>query len=157
GELFATRCPTCGRSLVVEELVWPTQTGPDEPAAADDVAESLPAARKTYACPVCRGGRGGGPRPPGGDAPRRHRGRTVPDDHGATRARLRDRFPVVEGGAGLVDRLLDLHTPRQLAGLEAILERIEGDLRAAPVEAALRLAFLHALLPASRLNGHPHR
>src|SRR5262245_15068979 len=45
GELFATRCPTCGRSLVVEELVWPTQTGPDEPAAADHIAESLPAAR----------------------------------------------------------------------------------------------------------------
>jgi hypothetical protein len=71
--------------------------------------------------------------------------------------RLRDRFPVLEGGSGLVDRLLDLHTPRQLSGLEAILERIEGDLRAAPVEAALRLAFLHALLPASRFNGHPHR
>ena len=57
----------------------------------------------------------------------------------------------------LVDGLLDLHTPRQLVGLEAILERIEGDLRAAPVEAALRLALLHALLPASRLNGYPGR
>ena len=30
--------------------------------------------------------------------------------------------------------------------------RVEGDLRAAPVESALRLAFLHAVLPASRLG-----
>ena len=60
-------------------------------------------------------------------------------------------------GPRLVDGLLDLHTPRQLVGLEAILDRIESDLRAAPVEAALRLALLHALLPASRLNGYPGR
>jgi len=70
---------------------------------------------------------------------------------------LWDRFPVVEGAEALVDTLLELHTPRQLIGLEAILERIEGDLRAAPIEAALRLALLHALLPASRLNGFPGR
>ena len=38
------------------------------------------------------------------------------------------------------------------SGLAAILDRIEGDLRAAPVESALRLAFLHAVLPASRLG-----
>jgi hypothetical protein len=63
----------------------------------------------------------------------------------------------VEGSPGLIDGLLDLHTPRQLVGLEAILDRIEGDLRAAPVEAALRLGLLHALLPASRLNGYPGR
>src|SRR5205823_13590683 len=41
---------------------------------------------------------------------------------------------------------------RQVVGLAAILARIEGDLRAAPVESALRLAFLHAVLPASRLG-----
>ena len=46
---------------------------------------------------------------------------------------------------------------RQLVGLGAILERIEGDLRAAPVLAALRLAFLHAILPASRLGTGPGR
>src|SRR4029077_14615295 len=48
--------------------------------------------------------------------------------------------------------VLDLHTDRQLVGLAAILTRIEGDLRAAPGESALRLALLHALLPASRLG-----
>ena len=46
---------------------------------------------------------------------------------------------------------------RQLVGLGAILERIEGDLRAAPVLAALRLAFVHAILPASRLGTGPGR
>ena len=46
---------------------------------------------------------------------------------------------------------------RQLVGLGAILERIESDLRAAPVLAALRLALLHAILPASRLATQPGR
>jgi len=36
--------------------------------------------------------------------------------------------------------------------LAAIIERIETDLRAAPVLAALRLAFLHSVLPSSRLT-----
>ncbi len=178
GEQFATRCATCRRSLVVDEIVWPTQDGPDEDsvresAAAVDLDEDpedpdtgrvdgrngddQPGARKIYSCPVCRGLRGGDQRTADLDETDIGRARTTPADHAATRARLRDRFPVVEGATGLVDGLLDLHTPRQLAGLAAILDSIEGDLRAAPVEAALRLAFLHALLPASRLNGHPHR
>src|SRR5690242_704079 len=162
GELFATRCATCGRSLVVDEIVWPDQ---DEPAGGGDgaAASDDPSApdrltpRKIYACPVCRGQRGSDQRTADLDPADLERARAEPDDIKAIRRRLRDRFPVVEGGTGLVDGLLDLHTPRQLSGLDAILDRIESDLRAAPVEAALRLAFLHALLPASRLNGHPHR
>jgi hypothetical protein len=156
GELFTTRCATCGRSLVVDEIVWPDQDAPgtDPPALASD--DGTPA-RKTYACPVCRGQRGGQQRSAELDAADIERATTTPDDFRVIRARLRDRFPVVDGARDLVDGLLDLHTPRQLAGLEAILDRIESDLRSAPVEAALRLAFLHALLPASRLNGHPHR
>ena len=43
-----------------------------------------------------------------------------------------------------------------LAGAEGvaatIAARSEGELRAAPVESALRLAFLHSILPASRLG-----
>src|SRR3954451_24766687 len=67
GELFATRCPTCGRSLVVDEIVWPDQQAPErlEPdaTAADqeatgDEAQPRQVARKVYACPVCRGQRG---------------------------------------------------------------------------------------------------
>jgi hypothetical protein len=70
---------------------------------------------------------------------------------------LRSRFPDVDGAEGLPDELLALHTPRQLVGLGAILERIEGELRAAPVLAALRLALLHAVPLASRLATQPGR
>ncbi|MEO5941119.1 MAG: hypothetical protein ABIZ72_09005 [Candidatus Limnocylindrales bacterium] len=177
GEPFSTRCATCGRSLGLDEVIWPTLAGPDDPV---DVVEPFggdpdhgdggprrsppagrdrdhPTARKFYACPVCRGQRGSDQRSAGLDAQDLERALTTPPEYGAVRARVAERFPVVDGGADLVDGLLDLHTPRQLVGLEAILDRIEGDLRAAPVEAALRLGFLHALLPASRLNGYPGR
>jgi hypothetical protein len=178
GEPFTTRCATCGRSLPLDEVVWPGSAGaddeidpaepfgaePDEPDEPGDgprparpVDPDHPAARKLYACPVCRGQRGGVQRSAGLDLADLDRSRAIPADYLAARARLADRFPVVDGGPELVDSLLDLHTPRQLVGLEAILDRIEGDLRAAPVEAALRLGFLHALLPASRLNGYPGR
>lgn len=198
GEPFTTRCATCGRTLPLDEVVWPGAAGPDDvidvaepfgagPDEPPDVApdnlrersragdrpmnaspgdtrrlppmidRDHPMARKFYACPVCRGQRGGEQRNAGLDAADLERARAIPADYAAVRARLADRFPTVEGGPGLIDGLLDLHTPRQLVGLEAILDRIEGDLRAAPVEAALRLGFLHALLPASRLNGYPGR
>lgn len=167
GELFTTRCATCGRALPLDEVVWTGPAGPDEPAlgagfaAGEDPGASperdRPRPRKLYACPVCRGVRGSDQRTADLDDSDLARARVIPDGLGVVRSRLRERFPVVEGGRGLVDGLLDLHTPRQLVGLAAILDRIEGDLRAAPVEAALRLAFLHALLPASRLNGYPGR
>jgi hypothetical protein len=160
GEPFATRCATCGRSLALDEVIWPTTDGPDtrpDDAAPPADAEPRPRARKLYACPVCRGPRGSDQQTADLDPADIERARAIPPDHRAVRRRLAERFPVVEGGGGLVDALLDLHTPRQLVGLDAILDRIEGDLRAAPVEAALRLAFLHALLPASRLNGYPGR
>ena len=73
------------------------------------------------------------------------------------RRELAERFPPIDGAPDLVDELLDLHSPRQLVGLAAIIARVEGDLRAAPVLAALRLAVLHAILPASRLTTGPGR
>jgi hypothetical protein len=166
GELFTTRCATCGRTLPLDEVIWSGPAGPDEPAGGERDATGgdhettdpdRPRPRKLYACPVCRGVRGSDQRTADLDDADLARARVVPDDLPVVRSRLRERFPVVEGGRDLVDGLLDLHTPRQLVGLAAILERIEGDLRAAPVEAALRLGFLHALLPASRLNGYPGR
>ncbi len=188
GDLFTTRCATCGRSLTIDEIVWPGPAGVEEPelqaaagfdgepeptspaattgttgttgpgaAAPSGADRDRPRARKFYACPVCRGQRGGDQRHAELDEADLRRARAIPGDLAAARARLAERFPVVEGGADLIDGLLDLHTPRQLVGLAAILDRIEGDLRAAPVEAALRLGFLHALLPASRLNGYPGR
>jgi hypothetical protein len=150
GDPYATRCPNCERMLVADEFIWgaPGEDGEPDPATS----------RKHYRCPVCRGQRGGSEQrtaPLDGDD--LERARTEPEEAGEVRDRLRERFPVVDGGDALVGELLALHSPRQLVGLEAILERIEGDLRAAPVEAALRLGFLHALLPSSRFNGYPGR
>ncbi|HEX5015792.1 MAG TPA: hypothetical protein VFV72_16730 [Candidatus Limnocylindrales bacterium] len=159
GDLFATRCATCERMLVADEFIWPGQADATEDGAATTEAETRQApSRKHYRCPVCRGQRGGSEqRTAPLDKDDLARAAETPDGADVARGRLWDRFPVVEGAEALVDSLLDLHTPRQLIGLEAILERIEGDLRAAPIEAALRLALLHALLPASRLNGFPGR
>ncbi len=146
GEKYASRCATCGRSVVLDEIVW--ETVPD--------AGPRPV-HKHYRCTSCRDQVGGGDQRHGsiedGDLDRI----AQTDPRGSAWRAVRDRFPTVDGDDALVEQLLDLHTPRQLLGLHAILERIEGDLRSAPVEAAMRLALLHALLPASRLNGYPGR
>ena len=135
-DLFATRCATCGRNVTVDETEW----------------DAGSPARIHYRCQLCRDQQGRS----------EHQAVEPTDDDrakalrdvgaAAVRQRLRERFPVPEGGDGLVAELLALHTDRQLVGLGAILARVEGDLRAAPVESALRLAFLHAVLPASRLG-----
>jgi hypothetical protein len=140
GDLFATRCATCGRMLVADEFTWAAQDGTPR------------AIRRHYRCTVCRDQRGGtegrqGPLDPEDEA-------RAASTAGLEEARAvaRDRFATIEPAPDLVDELLGLHTPRQLVALVAILERIEADLRAAPVLAALRLALLHAILPASRLG-----
>ena len=139
GDHFATHCATCGRSLVLDELAWDNG---DQPRPT----------RRYYRCTLCRDQQGGGEvrqGPLDGEDLRR----ATADVGGLEiRRRLRERFPVPDDAQDLGDAVLAVHTDRQLAGLEAILERVEGDLRAAPVESALRLAFLHAVLPASRLN-----
>jgi hypothetical protein len=145
-DLFATRCPTCERMLVADEVVWEQPpSGLPEPAL------------RAFRCRLCRDQRG---------LPEERllpldeadiRRATSPAPTARTRRSLRERFPVPEGADDLPDQLLDLHTPRQLVALSAILERIEGDLRAAPVAAGLRLAFLHAILPSTRLNPYPGR
>ncbi|HUQ43813.1 MAG TPA: hypothetical protein VM451_05285 [Candidatus Limnocylindria bacterium] len=134
-ELFATKCATCGRTVGVDEVEW-----------ADGRPERI-----HYRCTLCRDQQGRSEHqavePTALDLDRANRDLGADD----LRRRLRERFPVPAGSGGLVDQLLGLHTDRQLVGLAAILARVEGDLRAAPVESALRLAFLHAVLPASRL------
>jgi hypothetical protein len=147
GDLYATRCATCGRMVVIDDVIWGVPEGAD-PTTFE--VSPAPIARH-YRCTVCRDQRGG---------PESRQGPLDDDDLiraradvgvDEVRASLRTRFAPVDGAETLVDELLALHTPRQLVGLAAILERIEGDLRAAPVLAALRLAFLHTILPASRL------
>ncbi len=166
GDRFATRCATCGRSAVVDEFIWEAVSPQSDGEVASDEADAgaeataMPVGRlvrKHYRCIVCRDQVGGG----------EQRHAAVDDDdiaraaemdpHGEPWRTLHDRFPTLDGHDTLVDQLLDLHTPRQLDGLAAILERIDADLRSASVEAALRLSLLHALLPASRLNGFPGR
>jgi hypothetical protein len=142
GDMFATRCATCGRMLVADQIEW---------QATDADGRPEPIARH-YRCTVCRDQRGGGElREAPLDAD--DLARAMADVGSATvRRELAERFPPIDGAPNLVEELLDLHSPRQLVGLAAIVARIEGDLRAAPVLAALRLAVLHAILPASRLT-----
>jgi hypothetical protein len=139
-ELFASRCATCGRTVVVEELTWA--------AGADGAARPV---RKTYRCSTCRAQQGG---PELRQAPVDPADveRALADVDAATaRREVHDRFPLLDGRDTLADDLTELQTPRQLVYLHAILQRIEIDLRAPQVEAALRLALLEAILPASRL------
>ena len=135
-ELFATKCASCGRNVSVDEVEW----ADGEPANVH------------YRCQLCRDQQGRSehqaPEPTAAD--RAKAGRDV--GAGPVRERMRERFPVPDGGDGLIDDLLGLHSDRQLVGLAEILARVEGDLRAGPIESALRLAFLHAVLPASRLG-----
>src|SRR5262245_282348 len=49
GDLFATRCATCGRTLVADEIVW---------QAGEGGGDAQPVARR-YRCAVCRDQRGG--------------------------------------------------------------------------------------------------
>ena len=135
-ELFATTCSSCGRTLPIDEAEW----------------EGGQPVRLHYRCQLCRDQQHRPERQVAepGPADRERAGRDIGAPE--VRRRLRDRFPVPDGGEHLIDAILDLHTDRQLVGLGAILARIEDDLRAAPVESALRLAFLHAVLPASRLG-----
>jgi hypothetical protein len=141
--LWASRCPVCGRGVIVDEFIW-------------DGAAGAPS-RKSYRCNGCRDLPGGGQRSVAADeadAELANAGHGL----GSARALLRERFPTAgDPQATLPDELLDLYTPRSLVALEAILREIEAGLRAAPIEAALRLALLHALLPASRLNSYPGR
>ena len=146
-EQFATPCPTCGRTLALEELVW-------EP----DARGALRPTRRSFRCPACldRRGRGGELRHAApGDADVELA--TAPERDPVAREEIARRFPLPDEEDGLVGQLLGLHSPRQLGALQAILARIEGELRASQVTSALRLALLHAILPASRLNAYPGR
>ena len=178
GDMYATRCATCGRMLVAEAFTW---SGPVDGAAraedgsaagggagsaaggpgsgsgradatgADATGAAGIATSRHYRCVVCRDQRGAAELREAPLDPEDQRRATATTGYNEALAWARDRFPAVDGAPALVDALLALHTPRQLVGLTAIMERIEGDLRAAPVLAALRLALLHAVLPSSRL------
>jgi hypothetical protein len=142
-DMFAATCPTCGRPVVVDEFVW------DGPAAAPS--------RKVFRCPFCR------------DQARGNEQRNLPVEQAdidrfeaserkpRIRQQLRARFPAPSADEALPDELLDLFTPRTLISLEALISRLDTDLRSAPINAALKLALVGTLLPTSRLHSYPGR
>ena len=139
---FTTRCPTCGRPVVVHEFVW--DAGADAPS------------RKVFRCSFCREqARSTEPRiAPVDDDDIKLATRT---DATAARQSLRARFPVLDSGGSLPDELLDLYTPRTLVALDEIVAQLDTQLKAPAVGAGLKLGLIHALLSASRLNGYPGR
>jgi hypothetical protein len=152
--LFASRCPTCGGPVALDALVWDTSPGRRPAASASGVPRAV---RREFRCDACQRQRG---KPDFRHAP------PTPDDLARaafadlppeTREALRARFPVAHPDSPLPDQLLDLHSPRQLVGLNAILEGIELETRAAPLAAALRMAFLLAVESASKLNAYRGR
>jgi hypothetical protein len=153
--LFASRCPTCGLEIVLDALVWDTGPGRGgagrrgEPGGATGKPRAV---RREFGCGACVRRSGEPELRHDTPAPQDLELAAFDDLPAEVRAELRGRFPVPDAGCTLPDQLLDLHTPRQLLGLQAILAAIESDTRAAPVTAALRLAFLLAVESASRLN-----
>lgn len=135
-QAFQTSCPDCGNPARIEELVWEAEA--DVPA------------RRLVRCPHCRVPRGE-LRPVALSPEDRARARAIAAESTA-RDQLLGRFPVPTPDHPLPGELLDLYTPRALDAIAALLDRIEGDLRAPSIQAALRLALVHCILPASRLN-----
>jgi hypothetical protein len=158
---FMSRCPTCGRPVTVEEFIWDT-----------DSADPKAPTRKAFRCSFCKEqARAGELRVEPLDEQDIEAAHGMEDAVGALTT-LRARFPTPlpapspDGYARrptpnpanpLPDELLALYTPRTLVALEQIVERLDSDLRAASVDAGMRLGLVHALLPMSRLNGYPGR
>lgn len=137
---YASHCPGCGGSVTVSEFIWE--------------ADATDPGRRSFRCPRCRDG-GAEKRPIKVDADDLYRSRAV--DATAARDALRARFPAPTARDSLPDELVDLYPPRAQVALAAILERIETELRAPSVQAALRLAVVHMVPSISRLNGYPGR
>ncbi len=101
GDLFATRCATCGRMLVADEFTW----------SAEEDGTGARRCIRHYRCTVCRDQRGGSEQRQAPLEPDDVARAMADADLEAARAWARDRFPVVERAPTLVDELLDLHTP----------------------------------------------
>ncbi|MEX1334519.1 MAG: hypothetical protein AB1Z66_04395, partial [Candidatus Limnocylindrales bacterium] len=137
---YASRCPGCGNAVTVSEFIW--KAGASDPS------------RRSFKCARCRDNRAE-KRPIAVDPDDLYRARSL--DASQAREFLRARFPAPEAGHPLPDELVDLYPPRAQVALSAIIERVETELRAPSVQAALRLAVVHMALTISRLNGYPGR
>jgi hypothetical protein len=142
---FTSRCPTCGRPIVVDEFIWETT--------------SKAPTRKVFRCSFCKGNqRPGDQRVEPVDEQDVELAHAM-EERSPAWATLRARFPIPSDVAdhSLPDEILGLYTSRTLTALDAIIARLDADLRAAPIDASLRLGLVHALLPLTRLNGYPGR
>ncbi len=137
---YASRCPGCGGTVSVTEFIWD--------------ADASDSSHKSFRCLRCRDSRAE-KRPIDVDADDLYRARSVESD--GAREMLRERFPAPTVAHPLPAELVDLYPPRAQVALAVILERIETELRAPSVQAALRLAVVHMVLSISRLNGYPGR
>jgi len=177
--LYASTCPRCGRPVILESMIWkpvPARVATDAvavpktrgrrpgkaaamtvaigalPDLSFGAAESLRAIGREYRCAGCHEQLGGSELraadPTHGDV----RLAESVLGRGEVREAMRRRFPAPRPTHPLVDQLIDLHTPRQLLGLHAILVRIDAEDRPGALTATLRLALLHAVILASRLN-----
>ena len=174
--LYASTCPRCGRPVVLDSMVWQpvadksgaakssTRTASRAkpvaippalgvlPELAFGTDESLRAMAREYRCAQCHEQLGGAALrsadPTLGDI---RLAQSIPAS-GDVREAMRRRFPAPRPTHPLVDQLIDLHTPRQLLGLHAILTRMDAEDRLGALTATLRVALLHAIILASRLN-----
>lgn len=142
-DMYTSTCPTCDRPVTVDEFIWEGNA----PAPS----------RKVFHCPFCR------------DQARGQEQRNLPVEQAdielyedlsrqaRVRQGLRTRFPGPPGEQLLADELLDLFTPRTLVAIDALINRLDTDLRAAPINAALRLALAGTLVTVSKLHSYPGR
>ncbi len=137
---YASRCPSCGNTVTVSEFIWK--------------ADATDPSRRVFRCARCKDSRAE-KRPVAVDPDDLYRARSVDAAH--AREFLRARFPAPVADHPLPDELVELYPPRAQVALAAILDRIETELRAPSVMAALRLAVAHMALSISRLNGYPGR
>ena len=148
GDLFATRCATCGRTLVIDELTWSVD---DEAGIA---GRPRPATRH-YRCTVCRDQLGGSEhRQAPLDADDRRRATT---DVGVDAARGDPRAPSPTSPARSRPTSCSTSIPHASSSPCRPSGAIESDLRAAPVLTALRLTLpMPCCRPAAWPPGGPH-
>ena len=146
GKGTAVKGTTAARSSIV-----PTNVGalPEWSYTSD---ESLRAIGREYRCAQCHEQLGGSDLQSADPAYGDVRLADSVRASGDAREAMRRRFPAPRPTHPLVDQLIDLHTPRQLLGLQAILTRIDAEDRVGAMTATLRLALLQAVILASRLN-----
>ncbi len=137
---YASRCPGCGNTVTVTEFIWEAEASDPRarvsaaPAAGMDAPRSAPSALTPMISTVL--------------------------------VRWTHRRPERCCVSGSRPRPLATPCqtswwislpPRAQIALAAILDRIESELRAPSIQAALRLAVVHMALSISRLNGYPGR